>query len=1142
MIENTLQVARAEIRSAYRLLRLRVAAVLLTILSVAAYVISCIVQSFVAPYSPSFVGATPLYLLGNIDPTYFLIFQVAALFLLFDVDHRHSRNRISEVLESRPLSNAEYLAGRILGYTGLVWVVVAANVLAMHSFGLIAQWSRFEFGGSLQLHSIFNLLLLDAPVTLLLWCSFVVFLSSVFRNRLITFALALASMCGWSLLVQITPFALLDLVSPSSNDTLIVSDVLPELPSMTSLTLRLGTIALAALFTTLAVWLYRRRDAPTHAPKFFVAAGLSAVVLGTFSAAGINVLQQKSEFATWRMAHQTYEIDGHVDVQRIQGDVRIEPRKQLEIDLHLHFNVSSEHPANDLVFTLNPGMKISGIELNGTTQEFSFANGILEVIHKQSLESDNTHILRVVAGGIPDPRFSFLDAHYDYTLDPNSSLEVTRSLGTDASIFDRRYVALMPGSYWYPVPGLVNDRFGDVNREKDYFDLDLSVELTNAAWLLAGTGVHRTSDSMSDGYAVKPDAPVAECGLFASNFVTATTEIDGVTFSVLLHAQHARNLSMPEQLVEELHLATSQVLQKLSQVELHPTQNSLSVVEVPNRLRTVGGGWRMDSQNAVPGAILLKERGFPVARIDLALKRQLDPQLKFIRFSSFFQNGLGTDNPFNTIHRHYWSHATSASGHQSELLDHFIDSLLSNYMQDEIHDLWFAFSDIRWFSIYAAIPFLRMATVHPLYLFEVDSAGQSIYRSRIQQQEQAYARRSSILDSIEKNSLADLPSDLGHKRDLELAMLKVEKVADAFSRYEQDTDKILAWLATLRKRFYGRTFQYNDLIASLREHDIEVHPFLTEWFTASTIPGFIASRATIVRLSDDKDGNTRYQTKFAIRNTRPVDGFVNVNHQNETVSVRIDGESAREISFVSENPPVLDNTKRFRVYTGLSLNRGDLHIPLDVTNIPWHRDEVPSSLEIESDWEPEQVGIVIDDQDAGFSVEQPRTFLQHSRLIGPARWFLWPLPEVEHDAQLPNLGEWYVLPQGWWRRTNEQNAYGLYRGTLAMTYVGNSRKTKLARFATEIPHAGQWTLDFHVHDGSLWFGYPELANFQLQVSSGADTWNAKVDPVTSAPEWRYVGNFDLLTGNVNVDVIGATNRSIVYADAIRWTQSDVEKQ
>ncbi len=230
LARNILQVALAEIRAMKRLLRFRVTAVFLTLLAIAPYVISCIVQSYVAPYSPSFVGATPLYLLGNIDPTYFFIFQIAALLLLFDVDQRHARARIAEVLESRPLSNLEYLAGRVVGCTGLLWVIVALNILAMQTFGLGAQWARLEFGGSLQLHSIFNLLFVDAPVTLLFWCSYVVLLNCLFRNRLATLVLGLLGMGLWCFLVLTTPFAFLHLVSPSSNDTLFVSDILPEFP------------------------------------------------------------------------------------------------------------------------------------------------------------------------------------------------------------------------------------------------------------------------------------------------------------------------------------------------------------------------------------------------------------------------------------------------------------------------------------------------------------------------------------------------------------------------------------------------------------------------------------------------------------------------------------------------------------------------------------------------------------------------------------------------------------------------------------------------------------------------------------------------------------------------------------------------
>ncbi len=542
----------------------------------------------------------------------------------------------------------------------------------------------------------------------------------------------------------------------------------------------------------------------------------------------------------------------------------------------------------------------------------------------------------------------------------------------------------------------------------------------------------------------------------------------------------------------------------------------------------------MDSLNALSGTMLLKERGYPVARIGLMLKRELEPRLKFVRFAQFFSNGLGTDNIFHTIHMHYWSHATVASGHQSELLHHFTLSLLSKYMPMR--------SDASWFSVYAAIPFLRMAVVHPLYAIDPSSAEHSIYRSRLQDQEYAYARRDSVIERMERISLADLPTGRGHRNDLALALLKVEKIAEAFHRYEQDAEKALAWLESIRTKFSGKTFTFDDLIAIANEHEIEVHPFLTDWITASAVPGFVASRASIARLSDDEDGTTRYETRFAIRNTQPVEGFVTVEHMSETVPIHIGGESTKQIRLLSESPPSLDSTRRFGIYAGLSLNRGNIRIPLDVTDIPWHQDAEPSVISSESDWKPNREGIVIDDLDEGFSVDQPKTFLHNSRWIGPARWVLYPFPDVEHDSQLPNLGAWYVLPRGWWRRTTEQNAYGLYRGTLAMTHVGRNSKTKLARFAVEVPNAGKWLLDFHVHEASSWFGYPELAHFQLAISNGTATWDVEVDPVSSLSEWRFVGRYDLQPGVVNVDIVGAASRSIVYADAVRWSRSEANGQ
>ena len=91
-------------RIAKRLLRFWVIVSLLTLCSQVGYAIACTVQSQIAAYGPSFVTSTPFCLLGNIDPTYFLAFQVATLFLLFDSRSRLERTRIM-LFGSAPLYN-----------------------------------------------------------------------------------------------------------------------------------------------------------------------------------------------------------------------------------------------------------------------------------------------------------------------------------------------------------------------------------------------------------------------------------------------------------------------------------------------------------------------------------------------------------------------------------------------------------------------------------------------------------------------------------------------------------------------------------------------------------------------------------------------------------------------------------------------------------------------------------------------------------------------------------------------------------------------------------------------------------------------------------------------------------------------------
>ncbi|MXW53277.1 MAG: hypothetical protein F4X44_10665 [Gammaproteobacteria bacterium] len=131
-----LTVVLAEMRSARRRVRFWVLSSLLSLFSLTGYVVACVFALYTSVSSPSLGSTTPYYLLGTIDPVFFAAFQAAVVFLAFDISNQRSVDRIGEVLDSKPVLNIEYLLGRVIGITFLVWLIVAFNVLTMQSDGL----------------------------------------------------------------------------------------------------------------------------------------------------------------------------------------------------------------------------------------------------------------------------------------------------------------------------------------------------------------------------------------------------------------------------------------------------------------------------------------------------------------------------------------------------------------------------------------------------------------------------------------------------------------------------------------------------------------------------------------------------------------------------------------------------------------------------------------------------------------------------------------------------------------------------------------------------------------------------------------------------------------------------------------------
>lgn len=183
----------------------------------------------------------------------------------------------------------------------------------------------------------------------------------------------------------------------------------------------------------------RRRDDGSFACRMGFGVGLlllGATGIGTVVMDGVSELRQRDR---WLAVHEAADPGGLADVERIAGTVRIDPGNTLALDLELRVKAPVESQ-DRLVFSLNPGLAVTGVAMGSADLPFSHEDGLLKVDLAGVAPGGPELVLGMQAAGVPDGRFAYLDSAVDWRR--LSSANPLLLLGTDAAIFESAYVAL----------------------------------------------------------------------------------------------------------------------------------------------------------------------------------------------------------------------------------------------------------------------------------------------------------------------------------------------------------------------------------------------------------------------------------------------------------------------------------------------------------------------------------------------------------------------------------------------------------------------------------------------------------------------------------------------------------------------------
>ena len=1089
----------------------------------------------------------PRFIMSFYGMYYVWVLMLGLIFLAFDIRARDQRDRIAEVIDARPTSNLSLLAGRLAGLVLVVWVPVLALVMAFQLVGGAAQFFDWWMGEMVQPVSLIGFVFLDALPVLILWCSVVMLLAVALRYRLLV-ALAACALVGLQVYAASNaPTYLLGTILPFGSQY--PSDILPAYPDGTVLAHRASLLLFAAGALFVASVLYPRPDGAFKSVR--IGAGVACIAVGA-AVLGLLVANAAEGLSTrerWAAAHESRRDDPHPRVEEVTGSIRILPGETLALDIEMLLAAPRDRALDELLFSFNPGMGVDAVGIDGEPTTFTHAQGLLAVALPAPLAAGSSVTMSVRSHGLPDPSFAYLDSAID-TARLKAGSSAMLALGSDASLFDHRYVALMPTSSWLPRPGANFDTEDPSRRPRDFFHADLEVEVP-VGWLVAGPG---RREPVGDGrFRFRPAAPVPDIGLVASRFERHALHVADIELELLLSPGHLRNIAFFADAADALAAHLEELFVAAENAGLGYPYEALSLVEVPAQFRTYGGGWRMDTVLSLPGVMLLRELGFPTSRFERQFR---DPEslakmaseeggvgaAKVRALERFFENDVNGGNPFFGVSRNFLPYQTGAMGVGAIALDFVCAALAERLLTD----------NNAFFSAHLFRRSQGMEQVMGTVMANAFGAtgGRTVTESIMDR----VTNRPLVWNRALGHALASLDTRTDPAQAFYTLTLKGQ--ATALSIWDSlGRERTAALLSELRRRYAGENFTAADFGAVALAVGADIESIVGDWLHDASLPGFLASPAEAFRLPDSDFGQSRYQVRLHVRNDEPAPGLLRVEWRaagkeqrgGTSPPIRIGARASAEIGLVTDTPPTEVTLKPY-----LSLNRQPVRLELPEIDREELVDREPFEGWRPSDWRPAPPqGIVVDDLDPGFSDD------------GSVAKRIRDNDIRDVDQGLPAFG----APGSGvgWSRQELDGTWGKYRHTLARS-PSSSGASEAVTFTARLPHAGRWRLDYRlpsmksrgrslqsrlavgispggveVELGDFWKVNQGPYDMQL-VADG--TRNAiKFDGAAAATGWNNLGEFELGAGEVSLVVANKSVRQnadpyIIVADAIRWLPVD----
>ncbi|GHT28982.1 xanthan lyase [Bacteroidia bacterium] len=1017
---------------------------------------------------------------------------IIAIFLASDFMKRDHKMDTSEVFYVRPLSNAEYILGKIWGNLRVflifnLIVIAMSIVFTICSPSVSIDWPAY----------LVYFLLISIP-TLIYIIGLSVFLMLLFRNQSLTFILLLGYIGLSIFYLKDKYFYIYDYLA--NYLPLVKSSIVGFTNWEALLTHRLIYLFAGFAFISMTIALFRRLpNSPRNNYPWIVFTVVSLLISGSFSYKYINDIQKEKEIRNLYI---------NINNQYVHTPKMVIDEYNIAVEQHPDiFNAEVKmkgitlETASVFTFCLNPGLSVQ--EVTGATGEvlsFKRDQQIILIDFGKEIATGDTIQFTVKYGGKISNAFCYLDI-------PDEDLQ--KKYGTNSFSSDKQYtfqtanyLMFTPETYWYPRPGTAYSNESSDWQQTYFSRYTLKVKPLPGLIPISQGEVTENADGT---YSFAPEYPAQAISLLAGKYKQQSLVADGIQYNIRYfegHDYYSNTLKAIQDTLPAFVREFKEGVERKYQLD-YPFKR-FSIVETPAQFCSYRHVWSKADENMQPEMFFIAEKGWSnnLFDIETGIKRQ---KRQSGRNSEMTNEEVQIQVVSNIFHQYTWfpqlyNFRFNIFSTEWPIANRIFESYLQAPKEEEEKDLMTIISEGG-----------------ALTVFSMRTNGVTDYE------------KANML--MEKQNFKELLANAEH-RDLLDCFVGLRAI-QLFSPAEINlgTPLFRDSVFSILKRNTFRNIQFEYLIENLENiSGTDIQSQIKDWDKPSLMPFYSISSPEISQFTNK--GKEVYVVKIAVANESDYDGIIQLEIKENREQPIFNAKTNRKIAIPAHQCLQLvslweEAPKEIKINTLVSGNIPSV-IFESLNNI---NREKRQTFDTEGDYiipnpfQSRAGEIIIDNEDPLFSLSDPI-------IVGLlSKWLN--VSDKENAFKYQGLSVWRP-PLQWTSIVNPQH-YG--RNIRSAYAVKSGKGNKTATWKAPLPSPGNYEVYYYVFkDEQARNNNRSDLEYHFQIQNGKETESVALNVSKAGSGWEQIGVYYFSADTAIVTLTNEYKQRTVFADAVKFVK------